>query len=138
MKHVATTEGVKGPELLQTDGTIVAFAQACGLDDQTAPDGLLVGVDELVAIVRLDLLPVRRILLARRLDAVETVLALHEPNCDGNDPVDLVAIGTLEVRLGQFKDAKLLLADNAVVRRAGTVAFDIGSGRGNATSGSAP
>ena len=133
MEPVAAIQGVKLPKLSQTDWALVALLQTCRLDNQTAPEGLLVWIEQLVAVVLGDLLPVGGVLFARAFDPVEAVLALHESNSDGGDAVTSAAVRARETRSRDLQSTEALLADNPVGWGAFTLALDVGTTTSNTT-----
>ena len=112
---------------LQANGAIIRGTQSGRFDDQAFPCRLLAWIEHLKEIALIHVLPFRRILLAVDLDAMESVLASPEPNCDRDNRVVSMAVGTDEGGLGQLDDAKILSTYHPMVRSTFALAFDVRS-----------
>jgi len=126
MKTMTTSKRLKLRKTNQTDGAILMCMQGSRFDHETSPNFLLAGVEQLVAVVFLDIGPLGGVLFSGRLNSVEPILASHESYSSGSDPVGLVAVGTGERLIHQLDLSEILSANDSMRRSAGAIAFDVG------------
>lgn len=88
----------------------------------------------MVAVFIYDVLPVLDVLLARRLDLMESVPALYEPDGVRSDLVRLVAVGTYERLFQQLQGSEFLHAGDMMTRGADALALVIRARNSNSTS----